>query len=346
MRLILGIIIGLVYGFIAGAPLGYRNAQAAAPEPAALAAALPAPTATLRGSAVVQDNVIRLGDLFDNVGEKANISVAYAPTPGRRAVFDAQWLSHVARSHRIRWRALSRYDRATIERASQIVSASEIERELRNALAEATGDGPIEVSVSGRLQDIHISTAADPTVVIEDMHYDAPSGRFSAQIAVSPATSEVSRVRVAGRVYELVEVPVPARRLASGERIRADDLELTYKRSDQIKRGALTDMADLVGKASTRTLQAGRPIQGHNIREPLLVSRKGMVTMLVKAPGMTITARGVALDDGARGDTIRIRNLRSERIVEGVVVGPDTVHIEPRQRIADASQPSQRGSNR
>ncbi len=335
LRLILAIVFGLAYGFVAGAPLGYRNAHAAAPEAEALKT-LPAPLATLRGNTVVDDSVIRLGDLFQNVGQKANIAVAYAPAPGRRAVFDAQWLAQVARSHRIRWGALSRYDRAVVERASQTIPASEIERELRDALAEATGDGPIEVAMTGRIQDIHISTSGNPAVLIDDMHFDPPTGRFSAIISVAADSPEAVRTRVAGRVHSLIEVPVLARRLGAGDTIRATDVELAYKRSDQVKRGALMDMADMVGMSATRTLRAGRAVQAHDIRQPVLVARKSLVTMVVSAPGMTITARGVAMEDGAEGETIRIRNLRSDRIVEGVVTGPETVRIAPMQQLAQA----------
>ena len=118
LHLILAVVFGLAGGLVAGAPLGHRIAHAAEPE---ALKPLPPSLASLRGSTVVDDTVIRLGDLFRNVGEKADIAVAYAPAPGRRAVFDVQWLTQVARSHRIRWGALSRYDRVVIKRASQTI---------------------------------------------------------------------------------------------------------------------------------------------------------------------------------------------------------------------------------
>ena len=52
----------------------------------------------LQDSVVVQSKLVRLGDLFSNTGAKAGITVAYAPAPGKRALFDARWLSRVARA--------------------------------------------------------------------------------------------------------------------------------------------------------------------------------------------------------------------------------------------------------
>jgi len=46
----------------------------------------------LRSYAVVDGDVVRLGDLFDNVGVKAELAIARSPAPGKRATLDAEWL--------------------------------------------------------------------------------------------------------------------------------------------------------------------------------------------------------------------------------------------------------------
>ena len=56
-----------------------------------VAATAGAQSITLNGSVAVNGNYVRLGDLFDNTGDKSNIVVAYAPAPGKQAVFDASW---------------------------------------------------------------------------------------------------------------------------------------------------------------------------------------------------------------------------------------------------------------
>lgn len=328
LRLILGIVIGLVWGFIGGAPLGYRLAQAAEPASQAELAPQPAPIATLRGTVRVDDPLIRLGDLFGNIGDKGGVAVAYAPAPGRRQTFDAQWLALVARSHRIRWGATSQYDRAVIERASQVISAAEIESEIRLALSEAVRSPDFEVDFAGRLQDVHIATSADPTVLVRDMHFDDATGRFSATLLVSPNSDQSTRTQVAGRIHELMEVPVLVRHLNGGDVIREGTFELALRRRDEIRRGTVVDPAGLLGMQATRSLQAGRMVQTREVREQVLVTRRKAVTLVYQSAIMTLTARGVALDDGARGDTVRVRNQRSDRVIEGVVTGPDTVSVQ------------------
>ena len=56
------------------------------------AATTQAQSITLKGSVAVDGSYVRLGDLFRNTGDKTDVIVAYAPAPGKQAVFDANWL--------------------------------------------------------------------------------------------------------------------------------------------------------------------------------------------------------------------------------------------------------------
>ncbi|MGY9002469.1 MAG: flagellar basal body P-ring formation chaperone FlgA [Rhodospirillales bacterium] len=51
-------------------------------------------------------------------------------------------------------------------------------------------------------------------------------------------------------------------------------------------------------------------------------------------PGMSLSAQGKALEDGAKGDTVRVHNIRSKNIVEGVVTGDGKVRVQIAKRLA------------
>jgi flagellar basal body P-ring formation protein FlgA len=42
---------------------------------------------------------------------------------------------------------------------------------------------------------------------------------------------------------------------------------------------------------------------------------------------MLITARGRAIDDGAKGEVVRVQNTRSRKTIEATVAGPSRVTI-------------------
>jgi flagella basal body P-ring formation protein FlgA len=52
-----------------------------------------------------------------------------------------------------------------------------------------------------------------------------------------------------------------------------------------------------------------------------------LVTIILKSPKMTLTAQGKALDDGSDGDTVRITNTQSNKVIEAEVTGPAKVAV-------------------
>ena len=58
-----------------------------------------------------------------------------------------------------------------------------------------------------------------------------------------------------------------------------------------------------------------------------LVTRGQQVTLEVGADTMNIRMAGEALDEAALGQRVRVRNLSSERVVEGVVRSAQVVEV-------------------
>ena len=61
--------------------------------------------------------------------------------------------------------------------------------------------------------------------------------------------------------------------------------------------------------------------------KPEVVQRNDAVTLIYEVPGVTITARGKAVEAGAEGDIVNVLNEQSKRTVQGVVTGPGRVTV-------------------
>jgi flagella basal body P-ring formation protein FlgA len=90
----------------------------------------------------------------------------------------------------------------------------------------------------------------------------------------------------------------------------------------------IEDPAGLEHMELVRDKQAGQVLYTNDIQPTLLV-RKGqlIVVTMQGVPGLTITARLEALQDGRFGETVRLRNRESDRIVSAVVVGPNAARL-------------------
>lgn len=78
---------------------------------------------------------------------------------------------------------------------------------------------------------------------------------------------------------------------------------------------------------TARRLAAGETLTARHVARPLLVRRGHAVTLEAGGGGISVSAPGRALEDGGRGDPVRVRNTRSERVVEGRVIGQDRVRV-------------------
>ena len=62
--------------------------------------------------------------------------------------------------------------------------------------------------------------------------------------------------------------------------------------------------------------------------KPDLVIKHGQeVTLVAAAGGIEVRAAGRALADAASGTRLKVQNLSSLKVVEGVVEGPDVVRV-------------------
>ncbi len=284
---------------------------------------------TLRKSVQVRGHLIRLGDIFTVTGDKADIEVAYAPEPGKRAVFDARWLYRVAHAYKIDWRPLSSEIRTVITRDSVIIDRAEIEELLLAALAEKGADPDAEVDLGNQVLRLHVPGEAADAVEVEEMSFDQRSQRFSAIISAPTGNGAARQVRIRGRLFATTEVPVLNRRVLAGELIKRQDLKWIKVRSRRLQPNTVINDADLIGRTPRRGLRAGYPILASAVQRPVLVPKGSLVTMILRTPQMLLTAQGKALQNGSEGDVIRISNSQSDTVVEAEVVGEGRVAVRP-----------------
>lgn len=297
----------------------------------------PAETAKVEKSPVVLNShlllngeFIRLGDLFDNIDEaKADINVAYAPDPGKRATFDARWLYRVARAYELDWRPFSKLDQAVVERDSITVDREEIEEMIQTALEDRGLDSDMQVMVSNRMLRVHLPADSNGLIEVDDVTYDERANRFSAYIIAPAGSPKAERTRVSGKVHRMIEVPALTRQVPRDEIIGARDIQWLKFRAARVQDDVIRDPEDLIGLTPKRSLRPGKPIRTADVRRPILVPKNGLVTMILQVPNMTLSAQGKALDNGSDGDVVRISNSKSRTVVEGVVVGANRVAVRP-----------------
>lgn len=86
----------------------------------------------------------------------------------------------------------------------------------------------------------------------------------------------------------------------------------------------------LAGKRAKRTLLPGKPISAADVENPRAVVSGSQVRMVFRESRMSILTSGLALQNGAAGDTVRVRNSDSGLTVSGIVLPDGSVAIGDR----------------
>jgi len=282
----------------------------------------------LRSAVTVEGEAIHLGDLWDNLEDKAATAIVAAPQPGKHITLDARWLAAVAQTNGIEWRPASTYDRIVVSRAGQMVSADAIESELREALdMEGLPKGSGFELTNRASLGVMIPSGAQPNVAVREMALDLRTQRFSAVVEVPAGSPSATRLKVSGRIFAMARLPVLTHAVNRGDVISEKDVQWMEVREENVRRDIAIDPRELVGMEPRFQVKAGVPVRTSELQRPLMVTRNSAVTMVLRTPYMTLTAQAQAIEDGGRGDIVKVTNLQTKQIVEAKVEGPGTVSV-------------------
>jgi flagella basal body P-ring formation protein FlgA len=292
---------------------------------AAPAARAQAP-ALLRPQVLLEAEVLRLSDLFENAGPRAATVLAAAPLPGRRMVLETQNLVNIARQHGVPWRPMTGSERAVVERPGRPVPRAEIEALLREELSRHGVEPEMEIELPGLIPPM-VPASAFFQLALEGVAVEQPGLRFAATLVVLADGMPASRMRLAGRAVPTLPVVVATRRLALGEIVGPADARLARLRAERVRPGQAQQLEQVVGQELRRPMAAEQGFALIDLGPPSIVAKNGLVTLLLDAPGIQLTAQGRALESAARGMSVPVMNLASRQVVEGVAVAPGRVRV-------------------
>jgi len=118
-------------------------------------------------------------------------------------------------------------------------------------------------------------------------------------------------------------IAVVASDLTAGKVLADEDLLLERHDISSIV-DSIADPQEAVGMSGKRSLRAGEVLRRAVLTAPTLVKRGQPVTIVARHEQVEVSMAGEALDSGARGDTVRVRNANGT-IIRARVAGAGTV---------------------
>ena len=280
----------------------------------------------LKAETVVTGDLVRIGDLVENAGVVTNVPIFRSPDLGSTGSVPAETVIEAVRTHALVGLDPGDVRDVVVTRATRTIDADEVRRSITAALSAQYGLGPAD-DVALRFDQMPRSIHVEPSVTDEPhvarLNYNPRSMRFYASVTLPGQRA----LWFTGHAEAMTEVVTLAHPVARGDVLKQADLMIERRPRRQVGRNVITDRHEAIGLAARNSLQPGRFLQTGDLMKPELVRRNEGVTLVYQIPGISLTVRGKALESGAEGDEISVRNEQSKRTVQGTVVGPGRVMV-------------------
>jgi flagella basal body P-ring formation protein FlgA len=129
------------------------------------------------------------------------------------------------------------------------------------------------------------------------------------------------------RIVGTSPVAVAAHAIVAGTVIKAADVKTEERDISELPLGFLDDPAIAVGLTAGRPIAGGAYLTNQHLVVAKAVQRGQSVTLLADVGGMSVRMSGRALSDGLMNQRVRVQNLSSGKIVEGIARSEQIVEI-------------------
>lgn len=281
----------------------------------------------LKENSIVESGEITLGDVFYNLPRDEDRVLGAAPRPGQNMVLNARTLLRIALAMDLPWRPSNSTDSITLTRAATVIDYDQITDSLKQALAESGMNGNYDMAIPAQYQKIILPQDQPATLEVTRFTTDADRKTFQATIAAPSKDNPIQQFQINGRISAVIEVPVLSENVHAGEVIRDHHIKYMNVKERDFSRDMIVETEQLIGMTARRVVIADRPIRSAEIIAPQVIERGEIVTLAVNAGFMKLTAQARALQDGAKGDIIRVVNTASNQTVRAVVTGERQVAV-------------------
>lgn len=215
----------------------------------------------------------------------------------------------------------------TVSSAYFTISAQDVGKAVAEQLQLQAVEKKADVDLAAGSPDILFSANHPLKVSIHALQIDTTTRRWQAQAYIL-ANGKTETVKpVSGTYTPLIDVPVLSRQLSKTDVIEAKDLRTKSIPDRFVRKDMVMEAAQLIGQSPRTLISPDRPIRAGEVSSPLLIKKGSSVELTYTSPYMSLKATGIALQDGAAGDAIRVKNDKSEKAVSGRVVAAGRVEV-------------------
>ncbi len=130
------------------------------------------------------------------------------------------------------------------------------------------------------------------------------------------------------QVKVMQDVVVLSHSLSRNSIISQSDLKIEQRDINRMTSGYFSDLQEVIGKTLKRSVGGGLALSPSYVESQRLVKRGQQVILLAQTGSITVKMAGKAMANGGAGERIKVKNLSSNRVIEGVITEEGVIRTQ------------------
>jgi flagella basal body P-ring formation protein FlgA len=113
-----------------------------------------------------------------------------------------------------------------------------------------------------------------------------------------------------------------------GDVLRAESIAAKETHFNEKKTGYPSKLDDIVGRTLKKDVATGTVVAYSMIEDPVVIQKGEVINIVAENKKLLVQTKGKAMEKGRMGDSIRVKNILSEKEIFGKVVDDNTVSVK------------------
>ena len=279
-------------------------------------------------SSVIDSDEYRLGEISQIEGEDvllieriSETVIGRSPLPGRKLTVTRSLIISRLRFHKINIKSFvfPGSVSSSIQRAALKITGKDIDQVVLKHIHEDNNNEDLKPRILAKTRDIFLPRGQVSYVITSKGKYKKEGGyrNYEVDFSIDGKSARIVTVRTYLKLYK--EVFIARDTIRRNQIIEESDLLKVRKNVDRMPREYVTEKDKLLGKVSNRTINPSEAILGNTVSEPPIVRSGDRLQIIFETPFLRLSAPGISMAKGRKGERIPVKNLDSKIVVFATV---------------------------
>ncbi len=215
--------------------------------------------------------------------------------------------------------------------AGTVITATEVKNAVEEfVVSQIETELPANASVVVDVRwqnDIELDADVDPIIRVRKSSSRKLRGPSVVRVGIDLHGETLRKMSVTADVRIHIPVLVAIHTVKRGEHVDPTFFEMVKSDVTKLRGAYYTDHHHLENMRLARSLGAGDVLTDQHIEQIPIVKRGELIRIVARGGLVEATIDGTAMQDGGKGDLIRVKNVDSGKVVRGHVIDSGLIEV-------------------